>query len=50
VGATDVQKIVDAMKHFEPHSPKPEIFGDGKAAQRIVDALVSRYGNQPEPS
>lgn len=36
--------ILDAIKHFDPKGPRPEIFGDGKAAKHIVDKIIEFYG------
>jgi len=40
------KKIKDAIKNFEPKGTRPEIFGDGRAAKRIVDILIERYGKK----
>jgi UDP-N-acetylglucosamine 2-epimerase len=37
-------RIVDAIHYFEPPAERPQIFGDGKAAERIVEILLQRYG------
>jgi len=41
VGA-DKHKIVEAVKHFEPKGNQRDVFGDGKAAERIVDIISGR--------
>ncbi|MCC6177661.1 MAG: UDP-N-acetylglucosamine 2-epimerase (non-hydrolyzing) [Chloroflexi bacterium] len=38
VGA-DPLRIVEAVEHFLPGGPRPPVFGDGHAAERIVDIL-----------
>jgi len=35
-------KIIEAVKHFEPEGKQRNAFGDGKAAERIVEILASR--------
>lgn len=40
----DPAAIADAMAHFRPAGPRPPIFGDGHAAEHVVDAL--RAGDQ----
>jgi UDP-GlcNAc3NAcA epimerase len=37
------QEIAHALKHFEPPSAHPEIFGDGKAYQRIVARMCQFF-------
>ena len=39
----DKKAIMDAIDHFEPPVDRPNIFGDGNAAEKIVDLLVKRY-------
>jgi len=39
VGANK-EKIVEAVKRFEPKGEQRNVFGDGKAAERIVEALA----------
>ena len=41
----DESKIIDAIYNHNP-SPdnRPEIFGDGKAAERIIDKILERFG------
>ena len=46
VTGSDRRKIKDAIKRFEPKGARPEIFGDGKAAKRVVDILIERYGKK----
>lgn len=36
-------RIADLIWNFEPTGPHQELFGDGKAHQRIVDGLVRKY-------
>ena len=40
VGA-DAARIADAMVHFRPHGSRPELFGDGHAAERAVAAITA---------
>ncbi|HEX2681059.1 MAG TPA: UDP-N-acetylglucosamine 2-epimerase (non-hydrolyzing), partial [Candidatus Dormibacteraeota bacterium] len=35
----DPVAIADAMLHFRPSGPRPSVFGDGHAAERVVAAL-----------
>ena len=37
------RKILDGMQNFQPPREHPNIFGDGKAAKRIVNILCERY-------
>lgn len=43
VGANKV-KILDAINNFHPPQEHPNIFGDGKSAERIVNILCEKYG------
>ncbi len=36
---TDPQRIAEAMRMFRPDGPSPEVFGDGHAAERVVELL-----------
>ncbi|SHK15458.1 UDP-GlcNAc3NAcA epimerase [Clostridium cavendishii DSM 21758] len=38
---TDKEKIKTAIKEFAPNSDRPEIFGDGKAAEKILNIIES---------
>ena len=38
-------RITDLVRNFEPTGPYVELFGDGKAHQKIADGLVRKYGN-----
>ena len=42
VGANS-QDIIEAIQHFAPPHEQPDIFGDGKAAERILAILQDRY-------
>lgn len=42
----DTDKIVDAIKNFEPVKRHPNIFGDGNAHKIIVENLISRFGEK----
>jgi UDP-GlcNAc3NAcA epimerase len=37
--ASDREKIIEAIKHFEPKGRQRKVFGDGRAAERIVSTL-----------
>jgi len=37
--SSNKNKIIEAVKHFEPEGRQRDVFGDGKAAERIVDTL-----------
>ena len=39
LAGSDAQRIADAMRTFRPRGDPPAMFGDGCAAQRVVDAL-----------
>jgi UDP-N-acetylglucosamine 2-epimerase (non-hydrolysing) len=39
--ASNREKIIEAIRHFEPKGKQRNVFGDGKAAERIVD-IISR--------
>ena len=36
---TDPDAIAEAMRHFRPEGDRPDLFGDGHAAERVVEAL-----------
>ena len=43
---TDAAAITRAMRDFRPHGARPDLFGDGHAAERVVDALsTARVSN-----
>lgn len=44
VTGPDSKAILDAIEHFRPTGPRPDIFGDGHAAERIADRILERYG------
>lgn len=37
-----IEKIMEAIKHFEPEGKQRDVFGDGRAAESIVEILASR--------
>jgi UDP-N-acetylglucosamine 2-epimerase len=39
----DPERITHLVRNFEPTGPYQELFGDGKAHQKIVDGLVKKY-------
>jgi len=41
LAGTDAAEIARAMRHFRPDGERPELFGDGHAAERVVEALVT---------
>jgi UDP-N-acetylglucosamine 2-epimerase len=44
---TDPEAIADAMRTFRPAGPRPNLFGDGMAARRVVEALEAGPGSNP---
>jgi UDP-N-acetylglucosamine 2-epimerase len=45
IADADESKIVDAIHNHNPSlDNRPEIFGDGKAAERIIDKILERFG------
>jgi len=40
--ASNREKITEAIRHFEPRGKQRKVFGDGKAAERIVDIISGR--------
>ncbi len=40
---TDKQAIAEAMCNFRPKGERPELFGDGHAAERVVEALSGHH-------
>ena len=42
VGA-DRAKIVQAARSFKADNPRPELFGDGRAAEKIIGILLRIY-------
>lgn len=41
----DESKIIDAIHNHNPSTDnRPEIFGDGKAAERIIDKILEKFG------
>ncbi len=45
IAGADTQKILEAIRTHEPTGARPELFGDGNAAARMVSILRQRYGN-----
>ena len=39
LGGTDVDRIVEAATRERPTGDRPDVFGDGRSAQRMVDLL-----------
>jgi UDP-N-acetylglucosamine 2-epimerase len=46
VGA-DTEKIVSTFETWRPDAARPQIYGDGQAARRIVETLVELTGKSP---
>ncbi len=42
---TDPDRIVQAVREFRPNRARPPVFGDGKAAPKIVGVLESAYSD-----
>lgn len=42
--ASDKDKIIDAILNHDPKGEREEIFGDGNAAEKIIDKLLENYG------
>jgi len=40
--SSNKNKIIEAVKHFEPEGRQRDVFGDGKAVERIVDIFASK--------
>ena len=47
VGA-DRKKIVEGVRFFKTDNLRPELYGDGKAAEKIVAVLQLTYGEKHE--
>ncbi|MFW6150779.1 MAG: UDP-N-acetylglucosamine 2-epimerase, partial [Chloroflexota bacterium] len=43
---SDRARIIDAVRHFEPQGEQRRLFGNGHAAESIVDLLASRTYNR----
>lgn len=41
----DPNRIAELIRNFEPTSPYQELFGDGRAHQKITDILVQKYAS-----
>jgi UDP-N-acetylglucosamine 2-epimerase len=39
---SSTEKIIEAIRHFEPRGKQRKVFGDGKAVERIVEILASK--------
>jgi len=44
---TDPAAISSAMRDFRPHGERPELFGDGHASERVVEALSGVRSSNP---
>jgi UDP-N-acetylglucosamine 2-epimerase len=44
---TDTAAIARAMRDFRPKGQRPELFGDGHAAERVVEALSTAKSSNP---
>jgi len=45
VAGPRTERLLDAIVNFEPPVEHPELFGDGRACVKIVDAIQSRFGS-----
>jgi UDP-N-acetylglucosamine 2-epimerase len=50
VAGADRDRIVDAVRSFQPGGRPPAVFGDGHAAEKIVDILNSPAGGEATKS
>ncbi|MEA2013802.1 MAG: UDP-N-acetyl glucosamine 2-epimerase [Thermodesulfobacteriota bacterium] len=48
VTGTDREKIVEAVRSFKTDTPCPKLYGDGRAAEKIVAVLQLTYGEKHE--
>jgi len=48
VAGPDTENILHGLTAFTPPDERSEIFGDGRAADRIVEILLDRYGSAKE--
>jgi len=44
---SDRRKIVEAVRHFNPDGNQRKVFGDGKAAERIIQTLANSVAKEP---
>ena len=44
---SDKKKIIEAVKHFEPKGKQRDVFGDGKAAEKMA-SIISLFSIEPE--
>lgn len=44
VADADPSKILHAIREYDPHGPRPPIFGDGRAAEHILGTLRDKIG------
>jgi len=47
VGADRV-KIVEGVRSFKTDKPRPELYGDGRATEKIMAVLQLTYGEKHE--
>ena len=50
VVGSDREKIVEAVRFFKTGKPRPEFYGDGMAAEKIVDVLSVHNSVSPTSS
>jgi len=43
IAGANREAIIDALRNFSPPAEHPSIFGDGRAHEHIVDALLARF-------
>lgn len=46
IAGPDKAKLLDAIQNLNPPTERPDIFGDGKAAEKMVTILEEWYGNR----
>ncbi len=44
VAGPDCERLMKAIRDFEPPTERPAFFGDGRAYMKIVDAIEKRFG------
>jgi len=47
---SSTEKIIEAIRHFEPRGKQRKVFGDGKATERIVEVLAASDKNSHQTS
>jgi len=44
IADANTENIIDALHNHNPKGERPEIFGDGRTSEKIIDVLLERYG------